>query len=83
MKFVALFILSFALLSALPFLWNQFSFVKVGFPFTYLEKTNYESPEFTSTTISLIRENLLYDLVIVAIFTLMLTTFLRSGEKSN
>lgn len=68
MKFFVLFILSFLLVSALPFLWNQFSFVKAGFPFPYLQRMTFENSEFTSTTISFVRVNFAYDLILVGIF---------------
>lgn len=82
MKFVVLFILSFLLVSALPFLWNQFSFVEVGFPFPYLQRMTIEGSEFTSTTISFQRVNFAYDLILVGIFVWVLYKF-RTTLKSN
>jgi hypothetical protein len=82
MKFVAIFILSFILASALPFLWNQFSFVNAGFPFPYLQRMTFEDSEFTSTTISFLRVNFAYDLILVGIFVWVLYKF-RVTLKSN
>ncbi|ETZ24113.1 hypothetical protein N824_16370 [Pedobacter sp. V48] len=82
MKFVVIFILSFILVSALPFLWNEFSFVKAGFPFPYLQRMTFEDSEFTSTTISFLRVNFAYDLILAGIFVWVLYKF-RTTLKSN
>ena len=82
MKFFVLFILSFLLVSALPFLWNQFSFVEAGFPFPYLQRMTFEGSEFTSTTISFLRVNFAYDLILVGIFVWVLYRF-SATLKSN
>ena len=75
MKIILLFILSFVLLSALPFFWNQFSFVEAGFPFPYLQKITIENPEMSSTIVTYSGLNLLYDLVLTGIFVWALYQF--------
>jgi hypothetical protein len=67
MKVVALFILSFFLVSALPFIWNQFTFVQVGFPFTYMQRSVIEMPEYSQSVYSFVKLNLVYDLIVMAI----------------
>ncbi|MGY4383473.1 hypothetical protein ACVWYN_000492 [Pedobacter sp. UYP24] len=64
MKFFPVFILSFLLLSLLPFIWNQFSFIEAGFPFPYLEKVSYVGSSGTGTRVSFIVLNLVYDLIL-------------------
>jgi len=54
-------------MSALPILWNQFSFVEAGFPFHYLFKKSIETAEVSATSISSRPVHLLYDLLIAAI----------------
>jgi len=82
MKYFVIFILSFVLVSVLPFLWNQFSFVEAGFPFTYLKKTNYEGETGGGFMISFVLLNLAYDLVIAAIFVWILS-YIRPYIKNN
>jgi len=67
MKFFITFISCFMLMSALPFLWNQFSFVEAGFPFPYLHKKSFETADSSAMMISFLRVNLLYDLIITAV----------------
>ena len=67
MKFFITFILCFLLMSALPILWNQFSFVEAGFPFPYLFKKSIETAEVSAISISSSPVHLLYDLLIAAI----------------
>jgi len=67
MKFFTTFILCFLLMSALPILWNQFSFVEAGFPFRYLFKKNFETADSSALLIASRPLNLLYDLLIAAI----------------
>jgi hypothetical protein len=82
MKYFVIFIFAFLLVSVLPFLWNQFSFVEAGFPFTYLKKTNYEDAMGSSFMVSFVSSYLVYDLVIVGIFVWLLT-YIRTYIKGN
>jgi hypothetical protein len=82
MKFVVIFILSFILVSALPFIWNQFSFVEAGFPFPYLQRVTFEDSISTAKVISFVKLNLGYDLILVGIFVWVLFKF-RTIEKSS
>lgn len=82
MKFVVIFILSFILVSALPFIWNQFSFVEAGFPFPYLQSVTFEGSISTATVISFVKLNLGYDLILVGIFVWVLFKF-RTIAKSS
>jgi hypothetical protein len=54
-------------MSALPILWNQFSFVEAGFPFVYLFKKNFDAADGSALIIGWRPLNLLYDQVIAAI----------------
>ncbi|MEJ2902320.1 hypothetical protein WAE58_07780 [Pedobacter panaciterrae] len=81
MKYFLIGVLCFALMSALPLLWNHFSFVELGFLFPYLQKKTFEGVEGSSFMISFISLNLLYDLAIVAIFVWMLT-YLKTATKN-
>ena len=67
MKYVLAFVLCFILTSLLPLVWNHFSFNEVGFPFTYLQRTTIDVPEYSQTAYSFLKLNLIYDLSIMAI----------------
>jgi hypothetical protein len=67
MKVAILFVLSFVVISALPFLWNQFQFVEVGFPFVYVHRSVIESPEIVQHSYMYVTRYLLYDLILVAV----------------
>ncbi len=66
MKFFFSFILCFLVMSLLPFLWNQFSFVEAGFPFPYLFRKSFDSADGSALIIGSRPLNLLYDLLIAA-----------------
>ncbi|WP_285055368.1 hypothetical protein [Pedobacter ginsengisoli] len=67
MKFFITFILCLLLMSALPILWNQFSFVEAGFPFIYLFKKTFDAADGNALIIAWRPLNLLYDVLIAAI----------------
>ena len=67
MKVFLLFILSFILLSALPFLWKKFQFVELGFPFVYMHRSVFESSGYNQYAYAFANLNLAYDLILVAI----------------
>ena len=75
MKYILMFILSFVLISALPFLWNQFSFVEAGFPFPYLHITIVDHPEMNYTVFRYVKLNLVYDLALLGIFVWIITKY--------
>jgi len=81
MKFFITFILCFLVMSALPFLWNQFSFVAAGFPFPYLFKKSFETAEVSAMLISSLPLHLLYDLVITAILTWAIRFFISYRQQ--
>ena len=83
MKFPGIFILCFIVMSLLPFLWNQFSFAEAGFPFPYLQKTNYEATSGTGIKISIKLLNLIYDLIAAATFAWVLGYFQRYYLKGR
>lgn len=83
MKFVVLFILAFVVISLMPFLWNHFSFVEGGFPFRYLEIRNSLSSDGTFLAVIFQINNLIYDLVIVAILTVVFIKFGTTIQKSD
>ncbi len=67
MKKFLVFIFCLLLISVLPLLWNQFSFNEVGFPFLYLQRTNFESGNGVGTKFSFLFVNLFLDLIITFI----------------
>ena len=72
MRYFLTFILFFLLMSALPLLWNQFSFVEAGFPFWYVQKKTVELPGYMQSAYYYQPLNLLYDLIVTAIFVWLL-----------
>jgi hypothetical protein len=54
-------------MSALPILWNEFSFVEAGFPFIYLVKKTFDAADGSALIIGWRPLHLLYDLIIAAI----------------
>jgi hypothetical protein len=68
MKYFVMLLLCFALMSSLPLLWNQFSFIEAGFPFPFLDKMYLETTAGSGLSVSFIILNLVYDLVIFALF---------------
>jgi hypothetical protein len=71
------------LISALPLLWNQFSFVEAGLPFSYMKISKLETADVSSFGVSFILRYLLYDLVIVAVFVWILTYFRKTIKKQQ
>ena len=80
MKLAVLFVLSFVLISAVPFLWNQFTFVEAGFPFAYAKRSVIEVPGYSQSVYSYVIPYLVYDLILVAVF-LWLFTKIRLAAK--
>jgi len=66
MKVLMLSILFFGVLSLLPFLWNGFQFVELGFPFVYLKKSVVEIPGYSQSVNSYNWSYLIYDLLLAA-----------------
>jgi hypothetical protein len=83
MKFFITFILCFLLMSALPILWNQFSFVEAGFPFPYLFKKSIETAEMSALSISSRPLYLLYDLLIAAILAWAIRFLILTREQTK
>ncbi|MGY4385583.1 hypothetical protein ACVWYN_002623 [Pedobacter sp. UYP24] len=67
MKIALLFVVSFVLISALPFLWNQFSFAEAGFPFAYVKRSVVEIPGYSQSAYLYVLPYLVYDLILVAV----------------
>ncbi|MEJ7560725.1 MAG: hypothetical protein WKF66_20610 [Pedobacter sp.] len=82
MKRVILFVLSFLLISALPFLWNQFSFVEAGFPFAFVKRSVIEVPGYSQSVYSYVIQYLVYDLILIAV-SLWLFTKIRAAAKNR
>jgi hypothetical protein len=80
MKQTIVFILTFAILSALPFLWHQFSFVDVGFPFAYLHRANYIGFTGTGTNVSFLILNLFYDLLFAVMLIWVSYKFIKNNR---
>lgn len=80
MRYFLLIVISFVVLSFLPFLWHQFSFVEVGFPFAYLEKKTIAGGDGNGMVIYIERLNFLYDLLIAVIVALVLNYFILPGR---
>lgn len=82
MKVLGLFVLSFALLSALPFLWNQFQFVEFGFPFVYMQRSIYKGSDYEQQGYVFEILNVVYDLIIVAIAVWAFTKIRPAAKNS-
>ncbi|MBT2621875.1 hypothetical protein [Chryseobacterium sp. ISL-6] len=83
MKFVIIFILSFIMVSALPFFWNQFSFVELGFPFPFLQRMTIDDPLGTTTVVPYFKLNFVYDLVLVGICVWALNYYFKQRLRNN
>ena len=81
MKLVILFVLSFVIISALPFLWNQFTFVEAGFPFPFVKISTIESEEYAQTVYLYDKLFMLYDLVLLAVVIWMISSVRKSWKK--
>jgi hypothetical protein len=68
MKVLGLFVLCFGVLSLLPFLWNGFQFVELGFPFVYIKRSVVDIPRYSQFVNLYNWPFLIYDLVLVAAF---------------
>jgi hypothetical protein len=82
MKIALLFVVSFVLISALPFLWNQFSFVEAGFPFAYVKRSVIEIPGYSQSAYLYVIRYLIFDLILVAV-SLWLFTKMRTAVKNK
>jgi hypothetical protein len=82
MKIALLFVVSFVLISSLPFLWNQFSFVEAGFPFAYVRRSVVEIPGYSQSAYFYVMRYLIYDLILVAV-SIWLVTKIRTVVKNR